>query len=321
MHLLIPFASALPDAAAAVLQEIRLPNLSQLLARLDPAARDDADEQSFSPPHERVIAATAGWHGADGCLPFAAQAAGRDGIETGDAAWGLITPSHWHVGRTHVTLADPAALELTEAESHAAFEAVRDLFESEGFRIEWGSASRWYLAHDSLDGLPCASLDRVIGRNIELWMHGSGTVGGIRSRDHSDALQRLRRLQSEWQMLLYPHPLNEARESAGSLPLNSFWLSGCGRRQADVGEPSTIDDRLRAPALAEDWAAWGEAWQALDADVLPGLLDAAGTGTPVALTLCGERGAHRYEAAPRGLWRRLSERWQHPVPQTALGLL
>lgn len=313
MHLLIPFASALPDAAAAVLREIRLPNLSQLLVRLDLAARDDADEHSLSPPHERAIAAAAGWHGADGCLPFAAQAAERDGIQIGDAAWGLVTPSHWHVGRTHVTLADPAALALTESESRAAFEAVRTLFESEGFRIERGAASRWYIAHESLNDLPCASLDRVIGHNVEGWMRGSDA--------RSDALKRLRRLQSEWQMLLYPHLLNEARESAGGLSLNSFWLSGCGRRQPDADHVVMVDDRLRAPALAEDWTAWGDAWQALDASVLPALLDAAGNGTAAALTLCGERGAHRFEAAPRSLWRRLGERWQNVAPHTALGLI
>ena len=31
-------------------------------------------------------------------------------------------------------------------------------------------------------------------------------------------------------MLLYTHPVNDAREARGALPVNSFWLSGCGVR-------------------------------------------------------------------------------------------
>ena len=313
MHLLIPFASALSDAASQVLRELALPNLSQLLARLTLAQHDDADASTLSPPHERALATASGWRGADGCLPFAARAAASDGIEIGELAWGLVTPSHWHVGRNHVTMADPAALNLSEPESRAAFEAVRALFESEGFRLEWGAASRWYAAHESLVDLPCASPDRVIGRNVELWMRGSEA--------RSAPAKRVRRLQSELQMLLYPHPLNDEREQRGELTLNSFWLSGCGRAQPDTGAPVNVNGALRAPLLAEDWAAWAEAWRALDGGDVAGLLTAARAGHPVALTLCGERSAHRFETAPRTLWRKLGSRWSTPQPHGVLEAL
>ena len=177
MHLLIPFASAQSDAALHVLRDLSLPNLSQLLARLTLVQRDDGDIATFSPPHERALAAAAGWHGTDGSLPFAAQAAAADGIEVDALAWGLVTPTHWHVGRDHVTLADPAALNLSVAESRAAFEAVRGLFESEGFRVEWGAPTRWYAAHESLAGLRCASLDRAIGRDVERWTRAAANPG------------------------------------------------------------------------------------------------------------------------------------------------
>ena len=300
MHLLIPFASAVSDAASQVLHDLPLPRLSQLLARLTLVQRDDADVYTLSPPHERARAAAAGWVGADGCLPFAAQAAANDGIEVGALAWGLITPTHWHVGRDHVSLADPAALKLGEAESRAAFEAVRDLFESEGFRFEWGAASRWYAAHESLAQLPCASLDRVIGRNVDLWMRGGATPAA--------QPKLIRRLQSELQLLLYPHPLNEAREQRGELTLNSFWLSGCGRVQTDASAGLQINETLRAPLLADDWAAWAEAWRALDAGDVAEWLEAARDGR-VTLTLCGERSAHRFESAPRSLLQKLGSRW------------
>ena len=307
MHLLIPFASALSESAAHVLRDLALPNLAQLLARLTLVQRDDADALTLSPPHERAWAAAQGWRGADGCLPFAARAAAADGIEVGDLAWGLVTPTHWHVGRDHVTLADPAALNLTADESRAAFAAVRELFESEGFRVEWGATTRWYLAHERLSELPCASLDRVIGRNVEVWLQGM-----------QDKL--VRRLQSELQLLLYPHALNDEREQRGELTLNSFWLSGCGRAQpapADV----QVNETLREPLLMDDWAAWAQAWHTLDAGDLASCLAAARRGEPVTLTLCGDRGAHRFESAAQGLWQRVSQRWSTSQPHTLLEAL
>ena len=307
MHLLIPFASALSESATQVLRDLELPNLAQLLARLTLAHRDDADVLTLSPPHERAWAAAQGWRGADGGLPFAAQAAAADGIAVGELAWGLVTPSHWHVGRDHVTLADPAALNLTADESRAAFAAVRELFESEGLRVEWGAPMRWYAAHDRLTDLPTASLDRVIGRNVELWMRGT-----------QDKL--IRRLQSELQLLLYPHALNDEREQRGELTLNSFWLSGCGRAQA-APNAVQLNDSLREPLLAEDWAAWAQAWRALDAGGVAACLAAARAGEPVTLTLCGDRGAHRFESLPQGLWQRVSTRWKTSEPHTVLEAL
>ena len=285
MHLLIPFASSPSDSALQVLQNnLELPNLSALLARLRPTSQSitaaDADAYTLTPPHERALAAFNGWQGADGCLPFAAQAARLDGIDVADLAWGLVTPCHWHVARDHVSLVQPSALALSETESRAAFAAVQPLFEDMDYRLLWGAPMRWYVAHESLADLPCASIDRVIGRNVELWLRG-GVTGAA-------ALREMRRLQSEWQLLLYPHPLNEEREQRGALTLNSFWLSGCGHAQPTSSQQPAVDNTLRAPCLANDWPAWAEAWRSLDETALALLLNVAREGQPVSLTLCGE---------------------------------
>lgn len=303
MHLLIPHAGALSPACAHTLSHLALPNLSALLGRLEAGPAEGGDEYSLTPPHERALAAALGLQGEDGALPWAARAAAADGIDTRDLPWGLLTPVHWDVGREHVSLADPAALALDASESKALLEAVRELFESEGWTLAWGAPLRWYAAHAALDGLPCASLDRVIGRNVDLWLQ-TDTVRFPLAR-------QLRRLQNEVQMLLYTHPLTEAREARGALPVNSFWLSGCGRAQPGTGPAPTVDERLRAPLLAEDWAGWGEAWQALDAGPLADVLAAARRGEPVRLTLCGERSAQAFTARPRSLWQRLQSRWQN----------
>ncbi|HEY9026425.1 MAG TPA: hypothetical protein VIP05_19165 [Burkholderiaceae bacterium] len=304
MHLVIPFASALSDAAGQALGTLALPNLERLLGRwaAEPAPADDIaepDEYSLSPPHERVLARVRGWPVVDGLLPFAAEAARADGLAVAPGSgWGLLTPTHWLVGRDQINLMDPATLTLGEDEARTLFETLRPLFEDLGWQLHWAGPARWHASHPSLAALPTASIDRVIGRNVDLWLN-----------DHPGILV-VRRLQSEAQMLLYVHPLNDAREARGLRPVNSFWLSGTGPApQAAAAPPAdlVVDDRLRAPALAEDWAAWAEAWAALDAGPLRTLASADGDSPATAhrLTLCGERRALSWRPVARPWWKNL----------------
>lgn len=301
MHLLIPFASALSERGTQTLRHLSLPNLTRLLARLTPTDKLGSDEYSLSPPHEAAHAKALGWTGKDGALPWGARSAAQDSVAIGTLAWGQLTPVHWHVGADHVSLPDPQALHLSAQESHTLFEAVKPLFESEGWVMAWGAPARWYAAHDSLDGLPSASIDRVIGRNIDLWLPATPQA------------RLIRRLQNEVQMLLYQQPLNDARVGQGALPVNSFWLSGCGRAQPDrAPEGLVIAGSLRGPAVCSNWAAWAEAWRALDAGEVQQALKQAQQGSAVTLTLCGERFAQRFESQPQGLLSRVGKRLSPP---------
>ena len=322
MHLLVPFASDLSEACRHVLADLDLPHLERLLARLSPAGRDEGDAYDFSPPHERALARAWGWRGADGALPFAARSAGLDGIDvntSGGLAWALLTPAHWQLGRDHVSLLDPDALALEEPESRALFESFRGWLESDGFVAAWGASGRWYAARPDLAGLATASLDRAIGRSVDLWLRASAAG---ETPAQAGARKVVRRLQSEAQLLLHEHPVNEAREARGALPVNSFWVSGCGVPQpAGAAATPRIDDSLRAPLLGADWAAWAEAWRALDAGLLADLLVAQRAGEPVALTLCGERSAARFEARPLGPMQRLRTAWRRSEPTAVLAAL
>nr|HET7859591.1 hypothetical protein [Caldimonas sp.] len=299
MHLLVPFAADDSEDCRQLLGTLALPNLERLLALLTAEARDEGEATSLSPPHERALAAARGWHGGDGLLPFAAHAAAADGIATGTQAWALLTPSHWLLGTEGATLLDPGLLALDERESRALFASAGELFASEGFEVAWGGTDRWYAARDDLEQLATASLDRVVGRSVEPWLRPRGAAP-------SATAALVRRLQSEAQLVFHAHDVNERREERGALVVNSFWLSGCGRRQAanDVDAPEVVAT-LRAPLLAGDRAAWAAAWRALDAGAIARLLAAARSGSAVTLTLCGERSAARFALRPRSLWQRL----------------
>ena len=319
MHLIVPHAGTVSDAGRQALQTLALPQLERVLGRLRVAATRGSDEFSLSAPHELVYAAERGWPQIDGALPWAAElAAGLaenlapSGLLAGDPAWALLSPVHLHLGPEQVSLTDPATLSLTEADSRALLDAVRDLFASEGFGLHWAAPQQWLATHPLFDGLATASLDRVIGRNIDAWLP---------QQDHT---RLLRRLQNEVQMRLYGHPVNERREAAGLLAINSFWYSGCGRARP-ASKPRylpTIDERLCQPALSEDWAAWCEAWAALDdgpmAVLAAQLSQADDAADPPRLTLCGERRALRWEPAARSLWQRVSGRWQRGAAAAVL---
>jgi hypothetical protein len=122
-------------------------------------------------------------------------------------------------------------------------------------------------------------------------------------------------------MLLYTHPLNDERAARGLLPVNSFWLSGCGVAQPEAPNPPAVDERLRAPALAENWPAWCQAWTTLDDGPIQDLQRRAERGEPVALTLCGENAWVRLENRETGWWPRLRRRLSPPTPLSLLETL
>jgi hypothetical protein len=355
MHLLIPHASALGDAAAPALRQLDLPRLTELIALLpahtddlagipvtptttsvatpaatpaaaptaSPDSAHDEAEYRLSPPHEAALARLAGWPGRDGNWPLAAWWAQQDGLApttlAGPAAStapapGLarLTPVHWHVGAEQISLLDPRQLELDANESRGLLQAVLPSFEAVGWRMSWGAPLRWYAAHADLHGLASASLDRVIGRNIELWL------------PRTPEARLLRRLQVEVQMLLHEHPINEAREARRLPTVNSFWLSGGGPlTAAALPADLSIDTRLSEPLLGGDWAAWCAAWQALDAGPISELLVRARTGAPVQLTLCGERQARHWRSTNQAppAWRRHLKRWLGAKPVAVRAVL
>jgi hypothetical protein len=304
MQLIVPFAGVLSEAGRHAAQDLSLPHLERLLARSQAGTALGGDEGSSSAPHELALAQALGWPLIDGRLPWAVRAAQLDGVDTGTRAIGQLTPVHLHLGTEQVTLTDPDALALDGADARLLFDALRPLFADAGFVLHWGHGQRWYVEHPSLAELATASLDRVIGRNVDPWL------------PETRSARAWQRLLSETQMLLHAHEVNTRRESRGLSPVNSLWLSGCGVAIAAPPEREPrVDDRLRAPALSEDWAAWADAWHALDAGPLADLLESHDGTT---LTLAGERRALPLALRDGSAWQRLRSAWRRPQAHQVL---
>lgn len=285
MHLMIPHASALDEAARHAFSGLALPNLAAQLARLSPSQAWGSDEFSPQPPHHLALAALRGQ-----ARPSAAAWA----VDADPAlAWALMTPVHLAVGSDGVDVLPPAALNLSESDAARFAVLLRELWpEADGWQWRLLDATRWAIGHaTALDGPEfngAASIERAAGRPIEPWLPDSRV---------------LRRWQNEAQMLLHGHALNEEREARGEVVVNSVWIGDIGRsngRAADV----SVDARLTEPLLNGDLAAWAEAWQRLDAGPLAQPL----TG----LTLCGERFARRFTAQSLGFVEKLRRRFKAP---------
>lgn len=316
-HLIVALATSPSQGCQQAMKNLALPQLDRLLARLSPAGLDAGNETDFSPPHERALARHLGLAaGPAGTTPWAAwhrlQTPAHMPTDHG-LAWAFITPCQWQADANHVLLADPAQLQLTEDDSRSLLAILAPWFAEDGITLVYDQPTRWLAHGAAFDGLATASLDRVLQRDVSSWL--------------PDKLQarNLHRLHSEMQMLLYTHAFNEERSERGLPVVNSFWVHGTGALAGPPpATPSTppphMPTTLRDAALRDDWRAWASAWAALDAGPVADLLRRAESGTPVQLTLCGERNALGFHAAPRSLAQRFQGlfrpmRWSNMLVQ------
>ena len=209
-HLLIPglfppFRSETRNA----LRDLSLPALATLLARgSQKTLPDDSMDawlcRSFGVEKQHD------W-------PVAAITLLADGGNPGGDFWLLAEPVHLQLQRDRLVLADAGNLDITQEEANSLTTALNEHFTDEGLSFFPTRAGHWHLrlAHPPAH-LKTHSLETAVGRNIRNILP-SGPDG---KRWHS--------ILNETQMLLHRHPVNEAREERGLLPVNSIWPWGGG---------------------------------------------------------------------------------------------
>ena len=318
MHLIIPYAASHAFTGPEVWVDFQLPHLQTLLGRLQhqQTLQDSVNGMALHMPHERLRAQTLGWAHDARALPWAAwqnsQNPNSPAGHIGDMPQAWMTPCHWQIGMDQVVMADPDHLHLSDEESQHLLQAMQAFLLEDGLQVTWQSALQWHVQGAMLNDLPTVSLDRVIGQNVKHWMP-----------DHP-ATRPFQRLQSEMQMLLYNHPVNDAREARRQHTVNAFWLHGGGVLPADVTPPVqgvNMPDTLRASALRGDVPAWRQAWQRLDDTALADALKHLETTGQVTLSLCSEHTAHTYTAAPAAWHQKITRLFNKPAPAAALQAL
>ena len=342
LHLLLPFALPTAADASSALHDLRSPALDKLLARATLVERVAGEDFQRTLAHERWVARRFGAVAANAAdeAPLAPYMLLADGGTPGDARWACVEPVHVRTAHDHLVLIDPSALDLTDEDAASLLATARPLIEELGVRVEAPTPHRWYLTGDALGALAGASPLRASGRSIEIWLpHDAQT--GQRSRIWM-------KLQNEVQMGWFEHPVNEAREARGLPAVNSIWLHAQGAAQPvrspfvrvlsdaaatrglalaasveaaaapasfkampplEAGETLVELGSFAAPFIAQDWAAWQAALDALERDWFAPALEALDSGRlgMLALTLAGDTGSATLTATRsdlRKFWRR-----------------
>ena len=228
------------------------------------------------------------------------DAAWRTAQWQGIQAW--VTPCHWHMAQGQTLMLDPHDLKLDDASSMALMSAMQPYFEGDGLQLHWHDALNWRLSGPALQAWPSHTLQQVIGRDVQIPL--STSVWPM----------PLSRLHIEMQMLLYTHPLNEARAQQGLPSVNSFWVHGVGQWPATQAPSSSepvvwLKDELESAWRTGGPNAWRSAWRELDETLAPALLAQLEAGTSVRLHWCAP---HSWRSASLLPHRAARRRWSWP---------
>lgn len=237
---------------AATFAPLRCPQLQRFLARAGFTcggallsaqeraffARDDAAAASAGTApggpasFEAALAALFGFAAPP---PYAAlRLAGEAALSTDESAaprqggwpgWICADPVHLRLHQERLLLADGAQIGLTLAEAQALLAELNDHFADFG-TFHALAPERWYLRLHEAIALPTPPLSVLAGRRL------------LQQLPEDAACRRLRRMLNEAQMLLFQHPVNQARQQAGQMTANSLWLWGSGEFAAPAAPPA-----------------------------------------------------------------------------------
>ena len=217
MLFLIPHLFPPERLLKAATQDLRLPALETLLAR-GTRMPCPAEGMEAALCEALGLARQQDW-------PLAPITLEADGGVAGDTYWMRADPVHLRVMRDRIVLTDNSALNLSQQEADTLAATIAQHF-GDALRPLPLHPKRWYLCpsgyvqHPTPPRLVTTPVSIAIGRAIDpLLPQGA------------DATQYRAQL-NELQMLLHEHPVNQARESRGELPINSLWLWGGGFKPA-----------------------------------------------------------------------------------------
>lgn len=261
IHLLVTDLFLPGDFAAEVCADLHLPVLEKLLSR---GKGETLQVDSLEHRLCRLFSVPGS--------PVASVSAAFDGL--GEGCWMRADPVHARLQREQIVLMPIPEICLTEASQLC--DSLNEHFAGQGVVFFAPSPERWYVRLSESPDITTVPLSQALGRNIQ---------GNL---PRGEQARRWHQLFNEIQMLLFAHPLNEAREARGALPVNSLWLWGEGDAVPPCsGYASVSSDEILAAMLAAEekvpYSNWSEQWRGETGDgkhllVWTGLRDALRRG-------------------------------------------
>jgi hypothetical protein len=265
-HLLLPDLLWPERDFPDIYRGLELPALQRLLARGrrhgggGPADTESAEAwlcQRFA------VDKQGDWPAAPYCLL-------ADGGEPGKHYWLRADPVHLKLEGGRLVLAGGGVFSISQQEAESLADSLNAHFSGDGLVFYPLRPDRWYLRVERVPALETTALSEAAGSSIDALLPRGTDAPAWRAR------------LNEMQMLLHGHAVNDARENAGALPINSVWLWGGGSIANTVTAPcNTVwsgDPFAAGLAMAARLAA-----RALPADAAELMRAGAGTGVNLIL--------------------------------------
>ena len=253
VHLVVCDLFLPADIAAGVCADLRLPALEKMLAR----GASTGSAPSTGSGRTGGVGASLEDHlcGLFGLpcqqdAPIAPVSAVFDGL--GEGCWLRADPVHLRLQRDQLVLLPDVGVNADEAGQLCA--ALNEHFAGQGMEFFAPHPQRWYVRLDRLPDIVTVPLSQAAGRNVR----------GLLPKGKDAA--HWHRVFNEIQMLLFAHPVNEAREVRGELPVNSLWLWGGGvnaplqKTYASVSSDEALAGMFAA-AAGIPFSSWPEQWR------------------------------------------------------------
>lgn len=137
------------------------------------------------------------------------------GNDAGNAYWLYAAPVHLVLQRDTYSLSAPVPLPLEPEEIDALTEALNKHFEAESLKFFWHQ-NQWFLRLANNPGIQTTLPENIINKDIDAFLpKGEGAT-------------QWAAFINELQMLLFTHPVNQAREARNLPVVNSVWCYGGG---------------------------------------------------------------------------------------------
>lgn len=248
VHLVVCDLFLPADIAAEVCKDLRLPALERMLARGISASHSTGSGRAEGALEDLLC----GLFGVpvQGDAPVAPISAAFDGLKNG--YWLRADPVHMRLQRDQLILLPEVEVGVDESARLCA--ALNEHFAGQGMEFSAPHPQRWYLRLDRLPDIETVPLSQAMGRNVR------GLLPSGREAAH------WHRVFNEIQMLLFAHPVNEAREARGALPVNSVWLWGGGGMNAapqkiyDLVSSDELLPGMFAAAAGIPFTEWAAQW-------------------------------------------------------------
>lgn len=249
VHLVITDLFLPADFAGEVCAGLHLPCLEKILARGIASVAEKRADLSLEATLCGLLAQL------ERVAPISAA---YDGL--GEGCWLRADPVHLRLQREQVVLLPNVSVSVDEAQQFCA--SLNEHFSGQGMEFFAPHPTRWYLRLTDQPDVTLVPLSQAAGRNI----HGNLPVGAASRRWHQ--------LFNEIQMLLFTHPLNEAREARGEMAVNAVWFWGNSegavleRRNYDSASSDEVLVEMLAAASGVTFDSWQPSWQGVDGSQL-----------------------------------------------------